>query len=141
MTAERGDPFAFSCQRSGNCCSIPGGIVRVTAKEVEAIAQYLEMPLHAVRSRYLAIGNDRLAEGISNRCVFLQGGRETRCGIYPVRPEKCRTWPYWPELATDPKALLRAAALCPGLVLHDPPTDNSDSAAIGAKGQQPGKDS
>jgi Fe-S-cluster containining protein len=91
------------------------------------------MPLHALRPRYLAIGHDRLAEGISNRCVFLQGGRETRCGIYPVRPEKCRTWPYWPELAADPEALRRAAALCPGLVLKDPPTSNSDSAATGSK--------
>jgi Fe-S-cluster containining protein len=133
MTAERGEPFAFSCQRSGNCCSIPGGIVRVTATEVAAIADHLDMPLHALRSRYLAIGNDRLAEGISNRCVFLQGGRETSCGIYPVRPEKCRTWPYWPELATDPEALHRAAALCPGLVINDPATGNSDLAAIGSK--------
>lgn len=131
MRAESGDTFAFSCQRSGNCCSIPGGIVRVTPSEVEAIAAHLDMPLHAVRSRYLSIGNDRLAEGPSNRCIFLGGGSETRCEIYPARPEKCRSWPYWPELLNDPEALQRAAALCPGLVLNESSSSDVDSAAVG----------
>ncbi len=124
MRAERGDPFAFSCQRSGNCCSIPGGIVRVTPAEVESIAAHLDMPLQAVQSRYLSVGNDRLAEGPSSRCIFLHGGSETGCEIYPARPEKCRSWPYWPELSNDPEALQRAAALCPGLVLDE--SSNSD---------------
>jgi hypothetical protein len=27
-------------------------------------------------------------------CCFLDG---TRCAVHEVRPEQCRTWPFWPE--------------------------------------------
>jgi hypothetical protein len=32
-------------------------------------------------------------------CIFLErqeDGRRT-CGIYPVRPQQCRTWPFWSQ--------------------------------------------
>ena len=35
--------FRFTCKRSGNCCSIPGGIVRVTDADVRNIAVHLGM--------------------------------------------------------------------------------------------------
>ena len=98
--------------------------MRVDPDEVDAIADYLSMTPAAVRSRYLAASQDRLAEGISNRCVFLRGGRETACSIYPVRPSKCQSWPYWPELRDNPEYLKRAAALCPGIALL-PTSDDS----------------
>ena len=28
-------------------------------------------------------------------CPFLQ--EDQRCGIYPVRPKQCATWPFWEE--------------------------------------------
>ena len=28
-------------------------------------------------------------------CPFL--GEDNRCGIYPVRPKQCATWPFWEE--------------------------------------------
>lgn len=91
-------------------------MVRVSPEDIEAIADHLGMTVEATRSRYLSASGERLAEGLSSRCVFLEGSRQTSCGIYPVRPEKCRTWPYWPELLDNPEGLQRAAALCPGIV-------------------------
>ena len=37
------------------------------------------------------------------------------CGIYPVRPLQCRTWPFWPENLINESAWKRAARGCPGM--------------------------
>lgn len=108
-------PFEFACKRSGNCCAVPGGIVRVGAADVTAIAAHLGISEAAFRSRYVAASGDRLVDGLGNRCVFLADGREASCTIYPVRPAKCAEWPYWPELRDDSEALRRALRSCPGM--------------------------
>lgn len=115
-----GFPFRFTCRRSGNCCSIPGGIVRVTADEVAAIAGHLGIAVEAFRSRYLQPDGVRLKDGLGHRCVFLLDGAEASCGIYPVRPAKCREWPFWPELRTDPELLAVVQRTCPGLEPIEP---------------------
>jgi uncharacterized protein len=110
-----GYPFRFACRRSGNCCSIPGGIVRVTPAEKTAIAAQLGMSEQAFASRYLQPDGVRLKDGFGNRCVFLQDGAEASCGIYAVRPAKCREWPFWPELLRDPELLRLVQRTCPGI--------------------------
>lgn len=111
-------PFRFACRRSGNCCSRPGGTVGVGPEDVRRIAAHLEMDEAAFRSRYVAASGDRLVDGPGTRCVFLEDGRSARCAIYPVRPERCRTWPFWDE-HRNPRYLADAARLCPGLELDD----------------------
>jgi Fe-S-cluster containining protein len=101
--------------RSGNCCAIPGGIVRVSADEAAAIAAFLGMSERAFRSRYVQPDGERLVDGLGNRCVFLQDGARAGCAIYPVRPAKCRTFPFWPELLHDPVLLARLQRRCPGI--------------------------
>jgi Fe-S-cluster containining protein len=90
-------------------------MVRVSPAEVAAIAAHLGLGLAGFRSRYLTPSGDRLREGLGGRCVFLEDGAVAGCGIYPVRPEKCRSWPFWPELAASPTARAEAMRLCPGL--------------------------
>lgn len=110
-----GYPFSFRCERSGNCCSRPGGVVKVTDDEIVAIAGYLGLAPEAFRSRYLDPSGRRLREGIGPGCVFLESGRPSACSIHSVRPEKCRTWPFWPELRDDPAVLEEAQRFCPGI--------------------------
>lgn len=88
--------------------------MRVTRDDVAAIAQHLGLSERAVRGRFVAASGDRLAEGLGGRCPFLADGRETSCRIYPVRPERCRSWPFWEELR-NPERLAEAARLCPGI--------------------------
>ncbi len=117
-------PFRFTCHRSGNCCARPGGVVRVNGEEVAALAQYLGLSEAALRSRYLAATGDRLREGLGVGCVFLTESREgAACAVYPVRPERCRTWPFWPELRDDPEALAAAMRVCPGIERRGPATE------------------
>lgn len=115
MAAGEGFPFTWSCRRSGNCCAIPGGFVRVTAAEAAAIAARLGMDEAAFRSRYLQPDGERLKEGLGGRCVFLQDGRPAGCSIYEDRPAKCRTWPFWDEIRDDPAMRALAARTCPGI--------------------------
>jgi Fe-S-cluster containining protein len=109
-------PFRFRCRRSGNCCARPEGVVRVNDAEVERIAAHLGLSTAAVRSRYVAASGDRLVDGLGQRCVFLEDGPHASCTIYPARPERCRTWPFWDE-HRDPAALAAAARVCPGIQL------------------------
>lgn len=115
MTDPAEFPFRFACRRSGNCCAIPGGFVRVTATERAAIAAYLGMTESAFVSRHLQPDGERLKEGLGGRCVFLEDGVEARCGIYAVRPRKCREWPFWPEVRDDASLLALVMRTCPGV--------------------------
>lgn len=116
MQRREGFPFAFACRRSGNCCAIPGGFVRVTDAEQLQIAFRLGLDLAAFRSRYLAADGQTLKDGLGHRCVFLQDGREAGCSIYEARPQKCREWPFWPEVRTDEKLRELVLRTCPGIV-------------------------
>jgi Fe-S-cluster containining protein len=115
MRREPGFAFAFACRRSGNCCAIPGGIVRVTAAEAAAIAAYLGLSPEAFASRYLQADGTRLKDGLGNRCVFLTEGAQAGCGIYAVRPQACREWPFWAELRDDPALQRQVLGRCPGI--------------------------
>lgn len=115
MQERDGFPFRFACRRSGNCCSIPGGIVRVTDDEIDALAAHLGMAVAAFRSRYVQPDGVRLKDGFGNRCVFLQDGAQAGCGVYPVRPGKCREWPFWPEVLRDDQLLALVLRTCPGI--------------------------
>ncbi|MEZ5965742.1 MAG: YkgJ family cysteine cluster protein [Planctomycetota bacterium] len=113
-------PFVFACLRSGNCCAIPDGVVRITARDEAAMAEHLGLTAPAFRSRYVQRGTDRLKDGLGGRCVFLREGRAgAACEVYPARPTQCRTWPYWPELLRSPERLQAALRTCPGITLLD----------------------
>jgi len=104
-------------------------VVRVTPADISLIADHLHMSEAGVRARFVAARGDRLIDGPGGRCPFLEDGRETRCGIYAVRPQKCRDWPYWEEFLADPGALRDAARLCPGIELSRLPLyPRADSA-------------
>jgi hypothetical protein len=92
-------------------------MVRIGSGDAARIAAHLGLSLRGFRSRYLAASGDRLAEGLGGRCVFLADGAVASCRIHPVRPERCRSWPFWPELADSPDALRRACRTCPGIEL------------------------
>jgi Fe-S-cluster containining protein len=110
-----GFPFRFACRRSGNCCAIPGGFVRVTPDERRAIAASIGLSDDAFASRYLQADGARLKDGLGHRCVFLRDGAEVACSIYPVRPHKCREWPFWPEVLRDEDLRRLVERTCPGV--------------------------
>ncbi|MCA8975145.1 MAG: hypothetical protein KDC98_10505, partial [Planctomycetes bacterium] len=63
MAGSQEFPFRFRCRRSGNCCAIPGGFVRVDDGDVTAIAAHLGLGEDAFRSRFVQPDGVRLKDG------------------------------------------------------------------------------
>lgn len=100
----------FSCRRCGACCRIKDGIVRVTDAEVARIAAFLGMDEAAFIEHETELAPDRKSLMLKSRpdgsCAYLTA--ENLCRINPVKPDKCRTFPFeW----TNPDS----ASVCPAL--------------------------
>jgi Fe-S-cluster containining protein len=110
----------FGCAHCGRCCSGPGeGYIWVTRREIELIADYLRIPITRLRSDYLKRVGLRLSivEDVATKdCIFLTRiDGERKCRIYPVRPNQCRTWPFWPSNLTNTNVWNEAARRCAGV--------------------------
>ncbi len=119
----------FRCTECGNCCSGPPGYVWISPEEVTLLARHLGKPEEEVHKRYLRrIGNRislREKKTLDGKydCVFLidlpddprTGEKRRGCGIYPVRPLQCRTWPFWDGVVDTPRSWESAARVCPGM--------------------------
>ncbi len=110
----------FECAQCGQCCSGPNeGYIWVTYREIQFIADFLKMPVGQLRSRYLKRVGQRttiIEQPVTNDCIFLQkiAGRK-QCVIYPVRPNQCRTWPFWASNLTGTDSWNTAFKKCPGI--------------------------
>ena len=85
----------FVCQRCGACCRIRG-IVRLREGDTERIADFLGLDEKDFVENETALAPDRkglvLLDRPDGACAMLD--EKNQCRIYPVRPEKCRTFPY-----------------------------------------------
>ena len=112
--------LSFECSGCGNCCSGPDeGFIWVTKEEVEFISAFLKIPREEFISRYTKkVGFRRsiIEEPASKDCIFLQDvGGDKRCVIYPVRPNQCRTWPFWTSNLHSPDCWNQTAVECAGI--------------------------
>ncbi|MHC5060333.1 MAG: YkgJ family cysteine cluster protein [Planctomycetota bacterium] len=110
----------FECMQCGNCCAGPDeGYIWVTKPEIEFMAECLHEPADQLWGKYIKRMGKRatiVEKPVSKDCVFLtetNGGRG--CGIYHVRPNQCRTWPFWEENLAKPDNWNRAATKCSGI--------------------------
>ncbi len=82
-----------SCLRCGECCRIRG-FVRVTAGEIDTLAEFLCISQQDFIDRFTRLGHDRqgleLKEREDGECVLLKG---SDCIVHPVKPGQCRTFP------------------------------------------------
>ena len=100
----------FKCRGCGACCRIKDGIVRVGEAEIERIAAFLGLSEQEFIDRETEIAPDRKGLVLKSRpddsCAYLT--EDNRCRIHPVKPDKCRTFPFeW----TNPDS----AEVCPAL--------------------------
>ena len=110
----------FECRQCGRCCAGPGeGYIWITRPEIEMLAEHLCMTVDDLRRSYvIRIGTRAtiIEEPRTNDCVFLTKTKSGRgCAIYPVRPNQCRTWPFWPYNLTSPDDWNMAGVKCPGI--------------------------
>lgn len=113
----------FECTGCGGCCTGAPGYIWVTDEEIQAMADYLKLPLDKFSRRYLRkVGNKySLVEYQKTYdCIFL---KDRKCSIYPVRPTQCRTYPWWAENLSSEEAWKEAAKRCEGIRRDAPVID------------------
>ncbi|MFW5971550.1 MAG: YkgJ family cysteine cluster protein [Desulfovermiculus sp.] len=103
----------FTCQQCGKCCTGEPGTVRVDFQEMVKIADFLGISIHSLKLRFLLPYNDGLTvkEAPNGSCLFFDQG----CRIYPVRPQQCRSFPFWLKYMRSTYAWKQAAMACPGI--------------------------
>ncbi|MBN1391821.1 MAG: YkgJ family cysteine cluster protein [Sedimentisphaerales bacterium] len=110
----------FECQQCGACCSGPNqGYIWVTRPEIQFISDFLKLEPKQLRQKYLRRVGFRttiIEQPNSKDCVFLRRiDGQKKCMIYPVRPNQCRTWPFWPENLCNADGWNKAAQKCGGI--------------------------
>lgn len=114
------DGLRFECAACGSCCAGPAeGYIWITAAEIARLAAFLKMDEQQVRKRYIRREGMRTTiaeEPRTKDCVFLtQMGKQRGCAIYPVRPNQCRTWPFWTSNLQSADHWNTAGLRCPGI--------------------------
>ena len=107
------DPEACkNCE--GNCCIGESGYIWVTPQDIKAIAFYLNMDEELFKKTFLikvgyrySLKEKPYKDGYA--CVFFENG----CKIYPVRPNQCRTFPFWDYYKDKVDELKKE---CPGII-------------------------
>lgn len=89
----------FECTQCGKCCKNHGEYtyVYLTERELTDIPRFLGLDRDEFLRRYCTKDEGQLwsLRMDTPACPFL--GDDNRCGIYPVRPKQCATWPFWEE--------------------------------------------
>jgi len=111
------DPEACT-QCQGKCCNGDSGNIFVNRKDIQAISEFLGIETSRFIEEYLTkvsykfsikeIKTDR-----NYACIFFDT-KSNRCSIYPVRPNQCRTFPFWHYFKDRPEEVARE---CPGILL------------------------
>ena len=116
------DGLRFKCTGCGKCCTGFPGYVFVTDKEIEKMAQLLEISEKTFRELYLRKVGARLSlkeDPNSFDCVFLKDKK--LCQIYQARPTQCQTFPWWKENLKSQTDWEEVAKGCEGINHPDAP--------------------
>jgi hypothetical protein len=106
----------FECTRSGNCCRNHGSYTYVYLAEADAarIAAHLELDPREFLDRYCKIEEGWITLRMDRpACPFQEESGD--CGIYPVRPKQCATWPFWEENLKEETWHGAVKDCCPGI--------------------------
>ncbi|WP_024791948.1 YkgJ family cysteine cluster protein [Lebetimonas sp. JS138] len=120
LISKDGFDFKFNpdaCKKcKGNCCIGESGYIWVNPKEIEAIADFLGIDKNIFIDRFLikvgykySIKEKPYKKGYA--CIFFENG----CKIYPVRPNQCKTFPFW-ERYKDERYYEELKNECPGVI-------------------------
>ena len=94
----------FKCTGCGRCC-LNDGEVWMDAGEFTDVADFKNVSLIDLMNEYTEIvsgGWAKMKSYVSpitneDKCIFLDKDNK-QCTIYAVRPNQCRTYPWWPRL-------------------------------------------
>ncbi len=100
------------------CCSAEPGFVFLSEEEISRMASYIGLSfeefidIYCRKVDYGLYYMVSLKEKENYDCIFLTGNG---CSVYEVRPEQCRTYPFWRGIADSDSSWLEEAGKCPGI--------------------------
>jgi Fe-S-cluster containining protein len=105
--------FDFKCVRCGHCCRNEGS-VRFSDNEIIYIADYIGVNPRELKERYLSFTSAGYVHHVldGQQCAFL---RKNICSINSVKPNQCRTFPYWKEYIGEDGNLINFNRSCNGM--------------------------
>ena len=106
----------FRCTQCGNCCRNHGeyAYVYLTRRDLADIPVYLGLERTEFLARYCVAEDGWISLRMDRpACPFLTD--DNRCGIYPVRPKQCQTWPFWKSTLFRDTWEGPVKACCPGI--------------------------
>jgi len=114
----------FACQQCGHCCR-RDGFVFLSLDDLHRLQDYFGLEYDTFREKYISVHQRKLIlnEHPRGGCMFAHTG-DGRCPIYAIRPEQCRTYPFWPAVKNDRGWFIEESKECPGIsVKHHVSTD------------------
>lgn len=108
--------LAFRCLGCGRCCRREGAayllpqVALAMAERLSLSEEDFQRLYTTNRYRYPSLADCR------GGCALL---KNDRCLAYDLRPVRCATWPFWPEIVASPQAWEEAAKDCPGMNCGD----------------------
>lgn len=108
------DGLRFECQPGCIRCCDQHGFVYITENDLLRIARWFGMTPAAFERKhvYRTARQLRLRKPRYSQCSFLN---VNGCGIHPVKPVQCRTYPFWPELVEHRDVWEHEGRKCPGI--------------------------
>lgn len=114
--------LSFECIGCGSCCSGPDeGYIWLRKAEITMLADHLGLTVKQVTKKYLrkiVVKYSIIEEPKTKDCIFLKphgNGNGKGCEVYDVRPNQCRTWPFWSMNLLSPDMWNSAGLTCPGI--------------------------
>ena len=110
----------FDCQRCGNCCSGKGSFVRVSDREVDALAAETGLSSDAFRASHTTAAHEATVlkdQGGDGDCEWLLRNPDgtSGCRVQNAKPDQCRTYPFWPRVLRRKAAWDAEAVGCKGI--------------------------
>lgn len=105
----------FECTACGKCCKRTG-IVAFTEADIQRISAWMGVEPEAFKAQYLSFDDGEWVVDVESHtkpCRFLDA--RDQCTIHEVKPEQCKTYPFWPELLEDAGAWYRERLDCEGI--------------------------
>ncbi len=110
------DGLRFKCTGCGDCCTGSPGYVWVTQKEIDALAEHLNITPAACEKKHvrnIGIRRSLIELPQSYDCIFLDA-KTRKCEVYEARPRQCRTWPFWKSNVRSKETWQETCEACPG---------------------------
>ncbi len=110
----------FACQRCGNCCTGDGSVVRVSEREIEALALRVNLTPAAFIERHTREEHGArvlLDTGDLGDCEWLDRRPDgtSACRLQEAKPDQCASYPFWPRILASRGAWEAEGRSCTGI--------------------------